>query len=181
MAGGRHASPRVLRGPAAASTPTRLWRTALVTALVLLLVVLAAPATGHRLLVVRSGSMSPTLLPGDLVVSRSCPAATLAPGRIVTFSAPGLGGDLVTHRVVDVQRTGDTVAVETRGDANSGSEHWQVPASATLGCHVADLAGPARALPAAWVPWLPVAGVGVLLTLVVAGAATLVLRRVWLP
>jgi signal peptidase I len=94
-------------------------------ALALLAAVVAALA-GYRLMVVRTGSMTPTLRAGDVVVSRYQPAARIRPGDIVTFHYPGLNA-MVTHRVVSVRAGSSSVLVTTKGDANAAPEAWRVP------------------------------------------------------
>lgn len=97
---------------------------ATVAALVLVL-------SGYRPLVVRSGSMSPTLEVGDLVVAQPTPAALLrrddivtVPASVVAGSAPR--GESLTHRVRALEVTGTVVQVTSRGDANRTGETWSV-------------------------------------------------------
>jgi signal peptidase len=65
---------------------------------------------------VETGSMAPTMAPGDgFVAIPSALAGTAAPGDVITFQAEELdGGGLTTHRVVDETDRGYI----TRGDAN---------------------------------------------------------------
>ena len=86
---------------------------------------------GYRPLVVRSASMVPALRIGDLVVVDDVQAADLRVSDIVTFDDPG-SGQVVTHRVVRIDREGDRVRFETRGDANSTSELWSRSPGATV-------------------------------------------------
>jgi len=72
----------------------------------------------YRTIVITGGSMSPTINIGDAIVITR-PPATLAPGAVVTLDA---GGEMVTHRVIEVRADGTLV---TRGDANSAAEEWQ--------------------------------------------------------
>ena len=70
------------------------------------------------MLAVASGSMSPALVRGDLVVVQHVPPAEIQVGTIIVFSSPCLPGPTI-HRVVarTVSSTG-TVAFTTQGDAN---------------------------------------------------------------
>ncbi len=86
---------------------------------------------GYRPLVVRSASMVPTLRIGDLVLVDDVRAADLRVSDIVTFDDRG-SGQVVTHRVVRIDREGDRVRFETRGDANSTSELWSRSPGATV-------------------------------------------------
>lgn len=99
---------------------------------------------GRTVLVVGSGSMSPAIEAGDLVMVRRIDPAEVARirvGSVVTFRVPEHETMVVTHRVIDVSRSPDGGAViRTKGDANQypdsfsiGPEHlvgavvWRVP------------------------------------------------------
>jgi signal peptidase len=86
---------------------------------------LVARALGLSLVVLTTGSMSPTIPAGGVAVTRDAPAAELEVGDVVTV--PRAGSDLpVTHRVVAIDAvTGDAVtgdaearSLTLRGDAN---------------------------------------------------------------
>jgi signal peptidase I len=111
-------------------------------ALLIVAGVVVGRVEGYQPLAIRSGSMTPTLGVGDLVLTRSVPATSIRPGQIVTFHDPDLGFQLVTHRVVQVKRAGGTLEVETKGDANKVPEHWSIAASSEVGrtfAHVPEL------------------------------------------
>lgn len=103
---------------------------------VVLICVVAGAALGYRPLVIKSGSMAPTIGVGSVVLSVSVHPLQVRPGTIVTFRDPAIGQQLVTHRVVRVQRAGQTVDFVTKGDANHTTEHWNVPVSGTIGREV---------------------------------------------
>jgi signal peptidase len=94
--------------------------------------VLATVLLGYRPLVVSSGSMRPALHVGDLVVTTAVSADHLHVGDIVSFDDRNGSGELVTHRVKSVVAHGSELRVETRGDANSVSEIWDVSNRAVL-------------------------------------------------
>ena len=102
-------------------------------ALGLALAVVAPRAAGWRSLTVVSGSMSPTIATGDVVLARPIAPERAKPGDVVTFSDPHRQGRLVTHRVLRLRVTGDDVQFVTKGDANTASEQWAVPAGGTIG------------------------------------------------
>lgn len=83
-------------------------------------------AFGHVLLVVKSGSMSPSFNAGDAVwIRRLDPprTATIEPGTIVTFHSSDNDGLLITHRVVEVRTLGHAgPAYVTKGDANDAPD-----------------------------------------------------------
>ena len=73
--------------------------------------------TGWDPVVITSGSMSPTLRPGDVLVVDEHPADQLVGQRsVLTFESPAGDGELITHRVAEVL-TDDRLYI-TQGDAN---------------------------------------------------------------
>jgi signal peptidase I len=91
---------------------------------------------GWKTLTILSGSMSPAIEVGDIVVTRPVRPVALAPGDVVTFRDPDGSPRLITHRVVDVRMIDTGAAVETRGDANPTSELWTVPTDGRVGLGV---------------------------------------------
>lgn len=88
---------------------------------------------GCRTFTVRSGSMTPAIETGDVVVTRPISPLDARVGDIVTFVDPEGTGKLFSHRVQSVRVLGEEVAFVTRGDANTSTEHWRVPASGSVG------------------------------------------------
>ncbi|MEY4364690.1 MAG: hypothetical protein RLZZ305_34 [Actinomycetota bacterium] len=86
---------------------------------------------GREVLLVASGSMSPAIAVGDIVVVGTDHRAPLA-GDVITFR--GSSGPLVTHRVVSVgtDRTGSPV-YSTKGDANEDADPTPVPLASVVG------------------------------------------------
>ena len=80
------------------------------------------PVLGRGLLVVKSGSMSPSFNAGDAVLVRRLDAPrtqNLNSGTVVTFSSPDNDGLLITHRIIDVKTLGHAgPSYVTKGDAN---------------------------------------------------------------
>lgn len=140
-----------------------------------LLALLAGMALGYRLLVVRSGSMEPALMPGDVIVTRVAGPETVNPGDVVTFRDASRGDRLITHRVVQSVSRDGYVEFETRGDANTGSEHWWVHRGGTVGTLSLRLTGTAAASALALDARVRV---GVLL-LSAAATTVFALRAVW--
>lgn len=82
--------------------------------------------TPYETLVVRSGSMEPTIPTGGIIlVDRG--ARTPAVGSIASFREPD--GSLVTHRIVGL----DGSHYVTKGDANSTIDDYRRPIAATYG------------------------------------------------
>lgn len=118
---------------------------AVLVASVAVLLTLGLVMAGVRPLVIRSGSMEPSYRVGDVVLVASEQAGDIRSGQVVTrFDAPE-AADSLTHRVRHVTRNGDSVLVETRGDANDTSEVWSVPATRQVAVVVASV--PAIGLP----------------------------------
>lgn len=91
------------------------------------------PFVGYRPLVVRSGSMTPALLTGDLIVTQLVRPASVRVGDIVTFSDQSRGNVLVTHRVVEMAREGSKYSFITKGDGNTAVEEWTIGDKGELG------------------------------------------------
>jgi signal peptidase I len=135
-----------------------------------------APALfGYRSLIVLSGSMSPAIGTGDVVVERPVSPLELRVGDVVTFQDPDREGRAVTHRIRAIRVRGGVVDVTTRGDANGTVERWSVATSGMVG----------RVVYHVWkigylLVWLR-SPLGRLLFLVVpaVGLVALELRRIW--
>jgi signal peptidase len=100
------------------------------TALVVLVMVTAAfavfaPYLGWRIDVILSGSMSPTLGVGGLVVTRPVSPTDVEAGDIITYCSP-IDGKLVTHRVIEIRGSG-RLLFQTKGDANEDPDPYAVP------------------------------------------------------
>lgn len=66
--------------------------------------------------VIASGSMTPTLNTGDIVIIISVPSQTIKIGDIIQYYTADM---MVIHRVIDTYRAGGTRWFITKGDANS--------------------------------------------------------------
>jgi signal peptidase len=120
----RRSSLRALLGAARTFGAAAATGFALAIAVTLLL-----PLAFHgRPLTVMSGSMTPTIRTGDVVIAMPIKPLEVRPGDIVSFNDPSRGGKLVTHRVRQMRRSGPHVNFITRGDANTGVEKWSVRA-----------------------------------------------------
>ncbi len=99
-------------------------------ALAILLSSVLPLAFGDRSLVVRSGSMAPSIDTGDIVAVHPIAASSARIGDIVTFDNHG---KLTSHRARSIERRGSKIIFTTQGDANTGQEHWQVAANGRIG------------------------------------------------
>jgi signal peptidase len=109
----------------------------LVSLVLLVLVVLLT--TGYQALIVRTGSMAPTIDAGDLIVVREILPSEAGMGDIITFRDPSRADAVVTHRVINVQRDGSIFRFVTKGDANGGEERWSIRAEETVGSYRASI------------------------------------------
>ncbi|KDE59064.1 hypothetical protein EL22_00500 [Halostagnicola sp. A56] len=104
---------------------------AFLVALVVPFLVFAVPAVAgaDASYVVLSNSMSPSIEAGDVVIVQDRDPASIETGDVLTFDAadPGEygaddGTSVVTHRVVDVERTDGGHEFVTQGDANNAPD-----------------------------------------------------------
>ena len=117
--------------PKAAKAGSRLADVLLTLAAVLGLVVLGITVTAHftglRPLVVKSGSMEPTIPTGGMVLVRTIPAADIQVGDVVAVERPDR--TRVTHRVTGIVLEGATGQLTLKGDANEDPD--PLPVSVT--------------------------------------------------
>lgn len=92
-----------------------------------------------------SGSMAPSLLPGDIVAFKRYSGSPLDPGTIISFDDPSRPGTLTAHRIVSTEPDGSFI---TKGDANAAPDSSPVHAAMVRG--VARLVAPKGALPLYW-------------------------------
>lgn len=85
----------------------------------------------YQALIVRSGSMQPTIPTGSVVFYTKKDAAKVKVGDIIVFSRPGVPNEKVTHRVFKIGNSATGKYFLTKGDANGAPDDWQVPAVGT--------------------------------------------------
>lgn len=83
---------------------------------------------GYRLLVISSGSMTPSLGIGDIIVIEPRSIQSISVGDIVAFSN---GVNIIVHRVVNEASDGDCLV--TRGDANDVNDPLWACSNTILG------------------------------------------------
>jgi signal peptidase len=105
-------------------------RTAFTVFLVLAALLFFFLAIGPRVLnyqtsTMLTGSMSPGINPGDVVVSVKTPVSQLNVGDVITYSIPIDDRRIETHRVMSIKRNDAGVTtVTTKGDANPSRDPW---------------------------------------------------------
>lgn len=92
------------------------------------LVVIGPRFLPYQVLVVRSGSMSPTIPTGSLVVYHRVNAAQVHKGQVILYNEPGNPAITITHRVVKVVNDPSGRFFITKGDANGSPDPWHVKA-----------------------------------------------------
>lgn len=78
------------------------------------------------LYVVVSGSMEPAIPTGSVVVVRQANTRSLQKGDVIAFTSPTNPKETITHRIVDVSHTFNSVAYTTKGDHNASPDAWTV-------------------------------------------------------
>jgi signal peptidase I len=85
----------------------------------------------YQALIVRSGSMSPTIPTGSIVFYKKIAAAKVRVGDVIVFDKPGDASEKVTHRVYQIGHSATGEYYVTKGDANGTPDDWRVPAVGT--------------------------------------------------
>jgi signal peptidase I len=85
----------------------------------------------YQALIVRSGSMSPTIPTGSIVFYTKIPAGKVKVGDVIVFSKPGDPSEKVTHRVYKIGQSATGPYFITKGDANASPDDWRIPAAGT--------------------------------------------------
>lgn len=97
----------------------------------LLAITLGPKLLPYQALVVRSGSMAPTIPTGSVVFYKKVDAKDVAVGDVIVFSRPDQPSERVTHRVYSIGRSDTGRYFTTKGDANGTPDAWRVPAVGT--------------------------------------------------
>lgn len=88
---------------------------------------------GYQTSTMLTGSMSPGINPGDVVMSVPVPVGQLRVGDVITYSIPMDDHRVETHRIVELSTAGGAATVQTKGDANAAVDPWKAVLS---GSHV---------------------------------------------
>jgi signal peptidase len=124
---GPEASPRTHSLPWRVVSPLILAFAAVVV-IGLLALTIGPRVLPYQALVVRSGSMAPTIPTGSIVFYRHLAATKVKVGQVIVFNRPGQTGERVTHRVYKVVNGPTGRYFETKGDANGAPDAWRIPA-----------------------------------------------------
>lgn len=101
------------------------WLVNIITALAVLLVGFAffAPRFGINIHPVLSGSMEPALKVGGVVITKQIGLDQVKRGDIISYK---IDAQRITHRVVEVSKSGGKVQFRTKGDANEEPDPYAV-------------------------------------------------------
>jgi signal peptidase len=81
---------------------------------------------GYRTMTMLTGSMSPGIDPGDVIVVTPLPISQVHAGMVISYHIPIDDHRLVSHRVLSVETSPDgAVTVQTKGDANDAPDPWK--------------------------------------------------------
>jgi signal peptidase I len=98
---------------------------------------------GHPVMTMLSGSMTPVIRTGDMIVDDPVTAAQaehLQVGQIVTFREAAGSTTMITHRIIAVEHgAGGAVSYVTKGDANNAADTPARPASDVVGVFSHDI------------------------------------------
>jgi signal peptidase len=90
-------------------------------------------ASGGSALTVLTGSMTPDIPVGSVVLIRPVDPRALEVGDVATYQVAPDSRDLITHRVIEVTGSGDDLRYVFKGDANRGADLDPVPPEAVRG------------------------------------------------
>jgi signal peptidase len=97
---------------------------------------------GYKPFIVLSGSMEPTILTGDMVLTKEIAAEGIVQNDIITFRADQ--DVMVTHRVTEVINENGKISFITKGDANVGADNIVVKAEDLEGIYLGRVGGLGR-------------------------------------
>lgn len=87
---------------------------------------------GYRTVTMLSGSMSPHIRPGDVVIDTKEPLSAIRVGQILTIHTPTSTHYVDSHRVIQVIRRGQKTLIRTKGDANASPDPWTAVVHGTV-------------------------------------------------
>ncbi|KRE51289.1 signal peptidase I SipW [Paenibacillus sp. Soil522] len=89
---------------------------------------------GYEIMTVLSGSMEPGIHTGSIIaIKPDIDKNGLAEGDVITYRSLENPNMLITHRILEVQKSGNEVQYLTKGDANDVEDPKPIPASYIVG------------------------------------------------
>ena len=86
---------------------------------------------GYHVLTVLSGSMSPQLEAGDLLITKKTAVASINVSDVISYKSPT--NTMVTHRVIDIVNQNGELFFQTKGDANNIEDQALVSSDQLVG------------------------------------------------
>ena len=87
---------------------------------------------GNKFFIVLTGSMSPTIKVGDLIVVKDINPEQIQVNDVITFGSKA-SDNITTHRVKEVLNSGQEIQYVTQGDANNVEDPIPVESELLLG------------------------------------------------
>ena len=137
--------------PSGSRLGDRLLTLAALVGIAVMALTVGAHVSGYQPLVVRSGSMEPTVPTGSMVLVRDVPVHEISVGDVV--SVVRADGTRVMHRVLTARPEGSAVSLTLQGDANEDPDPapvvatsadelvWTVPAVGRAAAFLASAKG----------------------------------------
>ena len=91
-----------------------------------------SPITGLRFDAILSGSMSPSMNVGDLVVVAPQSPDDLKVGDVIVFQSP-IGNSLVCHRIIAITQEDGSLVFHTKGDYNEDPDPFTLQSDSIVG------------------------------------------------
>lgn len=93
---------------------------------------------GYKFYDVLTGSMSPTINPGSLIIVKEMDSNEINEGDIITFKGSSTS-NLTTHRVVKVIEKNNNIKFQTKGDANDVLDPMLIDGNLLVGKVILDI------------------------------------------
>lgn len=93
---------------------------------------------GYKFYDVLTGSMSPTINPGSLIIVKEIDDEEIKEGDIITFKGSSTS-NLTTHRVVEIIEKNNNIKFQTKGDANDVLDPMLIDGNLLAGKVVFDI------------------------------------------
>jgi len=94
-----------------------------------LLATMFLPRFGYSLIVVKSGSMEPTIKTGSILFAKK--QGNYNNGDIITFVK--MSNEIITHRIVGISKENGNIYYKTKGDANNATDMFLTRKSRVIG------------------------------------------------
>lgn len=104
-----------------------------ITFALLLIVVLTSGLFTYQALTIGSGSMSPAIEKGDVIVLKSMKneeARKIKKGDVLVYNHDN---KIIVHRVIKKSNNGETISFKTKGDYNNAKDSWTVKQEDVIG------------------------------------------------